>query len=64
MSEQTLALLLAGLTGLVVGVLLGRWSKSRDWKERERLLLAAYRSHGCFVRDQVLVNDERSSHET
>jgi hypothetical protein len=45
------------LVGLILGVLVGRWSRAREWDKREQLMREAFDSvkttPGCWVKAQV-----------
>jgi hypothetical protein len=50
----------AGLGGLLLGLLLGYLARSREVKRLER----ASQNSGCWVRHQVQVNGDAASHDT
>ncbi len=45
------------LVGIIVGVLIGRWSRGREWDKREQLMRETFESAkskgGCWVKAQV-----------
>jgi len=49
------------LIGLLTGLVLGRYSKEKEWSKREQLLRE---TRGCWIRGQVDLTSDEASHDT